>query len=65
MKKKKQYYDYIKEWKAENTDRIQAAARKELDIPNRIEMALACNVAKSKSDYIVGAILQRLERDGF
>lgn len=65
MRTKKEVYDYIKKWNSENTDRLEIKPRKELDIPNRIEMAIACNVAKSKSDYIIGAILQRLERDGF
>lgn len=60
----KQNYALQNAWKKENTDRIQITPRKDLRLPERIAAAVDAGRAGSRQEYIIGAICERLERDG-
>ena len=60
----KQNYALQNAWKRENTDRIQITPRKQLHLPERIAAAVEAGRAGSRQEYIIGAICERLERDG-
>ena len=64
MPVKKQDPVKIRAWKRENIDTIRAEARKELRLPERIAAAVDAGRASSRQEYIIGAICERLERDG-
>lgn len=55
----------IRAWKNANVHRVTIEIRKELDIPNRIAAAVDAGYAASRQDYIIKAVSERLERDGF
>ena len=61
---KKQNYAKITEWKKENTDRIQILPKKKDHLPERIQLAIDQNLGKSRQDYIINAVKQRLDADG-
>lgn len=54
----------IDRWQAENVDKILIKPRKMKHIPERIQMALDSDLAKSRQEYIIYAIEQRLIADG-
>lgn len=64
MPGKKQDAAKIRAWKTANVDTIRAEARKGLHLPERIAAAVEAGRAGSRQEYIIGAICERLERDG-
>ena len=64
MPEKKQDAAKIRAWKKAKIDRIIFEARKEMRLPERIAAAVEAGRAGSRQEYIIGAICERLERDG-
>ena len=52
-------------WQAEHIERIEIKARKELCIKQRVAAAVAAGNCNSQQDYIIKAICEKLEKDGF
>ena len=65
MAGRKQDFAKIAAWQAANIDRIEIKPRKDLHVPERVAAAVAAGCAGSRQDYIITAICERLERDGF
>lgn len=65
MKSKSEYYKYIRDWKKANTEKKLLEMPKELCIQARIKTAIQNGKDTSIQSYMINAILQRLERDGF
>lgn len=61
----KQDYTKINNWKKENTDRIQILPHKDDRLPERIENAINAGKSASRQAYIIEAVKERLEREGF
>lgn len=61
---KKQNYAKINEWKHAKTDRIQILPRKDLRMPERLQMAVDKTGANSRQAYIIDAINRKLDADG-
>lgn len=64
MAAKKQDWTKTAAWQAVNVDRIEIKPRKDLHLLDRIAAAVDAGRAGSRQDYIIGAICERLERDG-
>lgn len=62
--KKPQNTKAIDEWQAQNVDKILLKPRKYEHLPERIQMAIESGKAKSRQEYIIGAVKQRLDVDG-
>lgn len=60
----KQDNSRILRWKAENVIRIPLEVRKDSHIIDRLQRAVSVGKAKSRQDYIVTAIVEKLDRDG-
>lgn len=54
----------IAKWQKEKTDFIRFRVRKENQIPDRVQQAVDAGKAKSRQDYYIKAIMEKLERDG-
>ena len=65
MKDKSEYYKYIRDWKKENTEKKLLEMPKNLCILARCKSAIQNDMDTSVQAYMINAILQRLERDGF
>lgn len=65
MKDKSEYYKYIRDWKKENTEKKLLEMPKNLCILARCKAAIQNDMDASVQAYMINAILQRLERDGF
>lgn len=61
----KQNIEAIAKWQKEKTDFIRFRVRKENQIPDRVQMAVDAGKAKSRQDYYIRAIMEKLEHDGF
>lgn len=62
QKRKKMLYD--NEYNRRTLDRIVIQPQKKLNIPARLDEAVKQGKAKSKTLYIMDALLDRLEKDG-
>ena len=60
----KQNLEKIREWQAENVDRIEIKPRKTRAWPDRIAQAGKMGLADSRQEYIIQAVEDRLRRDG-
>lgn len=59
----KQNIKKISEWQEANTDLLRIRARKEANIPERIQALVEKGKAKSRQAYIVDAILAALKHE--
>lgn len=65
MPASKKKMDYDKQWQADNVDRIEIRPNKIYNLPARVAHAVADGKSTSKTAYIVEAVIQRLQRDGY
>ena len=64
MPKKPQDHKKIAAWQAAHVEHMDIRPRRELQLGRRIARAIDAGLATSRQDYIIGAVCQRLERDG-
>ena len=64
-KSREESLQYIDSWTKENTDRIVIKSRKSDDLPGRIQKAIDAGVSSSRQAFIIEAVRDRLEKEGF
>ena len=65
MPASKEQMQKIAQYQRENNEQILLKPRKSDRISERIELAIQHGKAKSRQDYILRAVKEALERDGF